>query len=146
MAPHRTNLVRVRIADLEKEHHGDAVALWHATGLTRPWNDPHADLRRALDGPTSTVLAATDGEELVGTAMVGHDGHRGWIYYLAVDPARQGAGVGRQLVEACEQWINTRNIPKIQLMVRNTNRAAVAFYERLGYAAGDTTVLGKFLS
>src|SRR5215831_9497534 len=93
------------ITDLDEEQYTAAVALWHATGLTRPWNDPDADLRRALDGPTSTVLAATEGGDLVGTAMVGHDGHRGWIYYLAVDPARRGAGIGRQLVEACERWI-----------------------------------------
>ena len=78
------------------------VALWHAAGLTRPWNDPAADLDRALAGPSSTVLAATDGPVLTGTVMVGHDGHRGWLYYLAVDPARRGEGIGRALVAVLE--------------------------------------------
>jgi ribosomal protein S18 acetylase RimI-like enzyme len=136
----------VVITDLGEQQHQAAVALWHATGLTRPWNDPHADLRRALDGPTSTVLAATEGGDLVGTAMVGHDGHRCWIYYLAVDPARQGAGIGRRLVEACERWARERQLPKIQLMVRNTNAPAVGFYRSLGYVDAETTVLGRFLS
>ena len=63
-----------------------AVALWHATGLTRPWNDPHADFDRA-----QAVLGAFDGDELIGTAMVGHDGHRGWVYYLGVDPRQRGS-------------------------------------------------------
>jgi ribosomal protein S18 acetylase RimI-like enzyme len=135
----------VEIDELAEGEHDAAVALWHATGLTRPWNDPHADLRRALAGPTSTVLAARAGGALMGTAMVGHDGHRGWIYYLAVDPAHQRGGVGRALVAACEDWVRARDIPKIQLMVRDTNRAAVVFYEALGYRDAETVVLGRFL-
>jgi GNAT superfamily N-acetyltransferase len=106
----------------------DAVALWHDCDLTRPWNDPDADLRRAMRGPTSTVLAACDDEgRLLGTAMVGHDGHRGW------------------LVRACEQWVRERGIPKVQLMVRRTNPEVIGFYEALGYADADTVVLGRFL-
>jgi ribosomal protein S18 acetylase RimI-like enzyme len=133
------------IIDLPAHLHTDAVALWHATGLTRPWNDPDADLRRALDGATSTVLAAIgDGGALVGTAMVGHDGHRGWVYYLAVEPAAQGRGLGRRLMLACEDWVQARDIPKIQLMVRDTNAHVIAFYRALGYVDAECTVLGKF--
>ena len=77
----------MQISDLPADHTDDAVALWRETGLTRPWNDPYADLARALAGPTSTVLGAQDADGcLVGTVMVGHDGHRGWVYYLAVRP------------------------------------------------------------
>lgn len=122
-----------------------AVALWAECGLTRPWNEPHADLARALDGPTSTVLAAVDGSGLVGTAMVGYDGHRGWVYYLAVREDRRRAGVGRVLMAACEQWLGERGVPKVQLMVREGNDAALGFYEALGYADQQTVVLGRFL-
>lgn len=123
-----------------------AIALWHETGLTRPWNDPAADLHRALEGSNSTVLASVDDHEnLVGTAMVGHDGHRGWVYYLAVAPALQGSGLGRQLMAECEAWIGAQQIPKIQLMVRSGNAAAIGFYQKLGYTDAGVAVLGKRL-
>ncbi len=126
----------------------DAVRLWEATGLTRPWNDPRADLARAMNGPSSAVLAALAGGDgdaaLLGTVLVGHDGHRGWVYYLAVDPVRRGEGLGRVLMAAAETWLAGRGVPKIQLMVRATNTPVVAFYERLGYADQECVVLGKF--
>lgn len=131
--------------ELPSELNNDAVALWHEVGLTRPWNDPDADLRRAVEGPTSTVLAAVEHGTLLGTVMVGYDGHRGWVYYLAVDPQRRRAGTGRALMAAAEQWLRDRAVPKLNLMVRGTNRDVVAFYEALGYTDGDVVVLGKFL-
>lgn len=132
------------VRELPDELREDAVALWHDAGLTRPWNDPVADLSRALDGPSSTVLAVVD-DGLVGTAMVGHDGHRGWVYYLAVTPSARRSGVGRALMSACERWLADRGVPKIQLMVRSDNQAALGFYERLGYPHVDVTVLGRRL-
>lgn len=136
----------MRLVDLPDSLTDEAVALWHASGLTRPWNDPHADLARALAGPTSTVLAAEDEDgRLLGTAMVGHDGHRGWVYYLAVQPALRRSGLGRALMHASEEWLRERRVPKVNLMVRTTNSAVVAFYETLGYKDGEVVVLGKFL-
>lgn len=122
-----------------------ATAMWLAVGLTRPWNDPADDFDRALAGPTSTVLGGFDSDALVGTVMVGHDGHRGWVYYLAVKPGLRGGGVGRLLMGAAETWLRERDVPKLNLMVRHDNAAALAFYARLGYADGAVTVLGKFL-
>lgn len=135
----------VIISDLEPRHADEAIALWHDCGLTRPWNDPLGDVQRALAGPTSTVLAATEDGQLLGTVMVGHDGHRGWVYYLAVQPGLQRAGVGRQLMEASESWLRARAVPKLNLMVRAGNSSVIAFYEKLGYGDGDVLVLGKFL-
>jgi ribosomal protein S18 acetylase RimI-like enzyme len=135
----------VHISDLPLAYVDDAVALWHESGLTRPWNDPHADLARAMAGSSSTVLAAVDSDVLVGTAMVGHDGHRGWVYYLAVRPDRRRTGLGRKLIGASERWLSARQVPKVQLMVRTTNAAVVAFYDSLGYEDGHVLVLGKFL-
>ncbi|MCD2188676.1 GNAT family acetyltransferase [Actinomycetospora soli] len=128
----------MRIRDLAPDEHDAAIALWHAAGLTRPWNDPRSDLDRALAGPSSTVLAAvSDDDGLLGTVMVGHDGHRGWMYYLAA--AVRGRGVGRALVAAAEDRL-AAHVPKVQLMVRADNEAAAAFYGRLGYARSDVTV------
>ena len=123
----------------------DAVALWQRCGLTRPWNDPDEDLRRAVRGPDSTVLACRFEDELLGTAMVGHDGHRGWVYYLAVREDARGRGLGRVLMRACESWVVERGVPKLQLMVRRGNESVLAFYARLGYEESDVVVLGKRL-
>ncbi|MDX6197601.1 MAG: hypothetical protein QOJ79_752 [Actinomycetota bacterium] len=136
----------MEIADLPESLAADAIALWHDVGLTRPWNDPDADLRRALDGAASTVLAALDEDRLLGTAMVGHDGHRGWVYYLAVRPDVQRDGIGRALMQACERWVHTNGVPKIQLMVRSTNASVISFYEHLGYESSDVVVLGRVLA
>ena len=129
---------------------GDAdrvVALWRAAGLTRPWNNPAADLARARAGPTSAVLASRDVTgALTGTIKVGHDGHRGWLYYLAVAPERRGEGRGRALVAAAEAWLAARGVPKVQLMVRGDNPAARGFYAAIGYAREDVTVLSRRLN
>ncbi len=127
---------------------GDAasvVALWRATGLTRPWNDPDADYRRALQDAASAVLGVREGDALVATAMVGHDGHRGWLYYVAVDPARQRQGLGARLVRAAEAWLERRGGVKLQLMVRAENATAARFYRALGYEEQAVTVLGRRL-
>jgi hypothetical protein len=135
----------ITIQPLPEHLYDDAVALWQLTGLVRPWNDPAADLDRAITGSASTVLAAVAQDGLLATAMVGHDGHRGWVYYLAVTPAEQGHGLGRRLMQACEEWVRARGLPKLQLMVRADNAAVVAFYERLGYTDGRVVVLGRRL-
>lgn len=121
------------------------IALWEEAGLTRPWNPPAADLQRSLDTPTSTVLGGYLDDQLVGTVMVGHDGHRGWVYYLAVADAHRGSGFGRVLMQAAEAWLIGRGAVKLQLMVRETNTAVVGFYDRLGYADADVRVLAKRL-
>ena len=85
--------------------------------FTRPWNDPLDDLLRAMNGATSTVLGYSLDGDLVATAMVGHDGHRGWVYYLAVAPDRQESGLGRMMMDACERWLIERGAVKVQLMM-----------------------------
>ena len=133
------------VVQLTADRADEAVALWQRTGLTRPWNDPHDDLRRALAGATSTVLAVVDDGRLTGTVVVGEDGHRGWVYYLAVDPEQQRQGLGRLLLSAAEQWLRERGVPKLNLMVRSENTAVLAFYEALGYRDLDCVSLGKRL-
>lgn len=121
------------------------VALWRACGLATETNDPAADFRFALAGPASAVLAWDDAEAIVAAAMVGHDGHRGWLYYVAVAPSHRGRGLGRGMVAAAEAWLRERGVPKAQLLIRETNTQVAAFYERLGYAAIPRTVMQKGL-
>lgn len=121
------------------------VALWEACGLTRPWNDPRADIALALATPASDILVIREGADVVASAMVGFDGHRGWVYYLAVAPTARGKGLGREIMHACEVWLRARGSPKIQFMVRQDNAPALGFYERLGYDVQGVVTLGRRL-
>ncbi len=111
------------IEPLTSERIAAASELWAEVGLTRPWNDPIEDLRRALAGPSSTVLAGLEEGVLMATAVVGHDGHRGWVYYLAVRANARGRGHGAAMMHACEQWLDERAVPKLNVMVRGDNLA-----------------------
>jgi ribosomal protein S18 acetylase RimI-like enzyme len=124
---------------------GAVTTLWALCGLTRPWNDPNSDFDLALNTPTSTVLIAEAEARIVGTVMAGFDGHRGWIYYLAVDPRRQRSGLGQALMQAAEVWLTGQGAPKLQLMVRAENTEALAFYAALGLETQTVTVLGRRL-
>ena len=121
------------------------IALWQRCGLTRPWNDPASDIALARRRDNSTVLIGRDGNTIVATAMVGHDGHRGWVYYVAVDPDRQGKGLGRTIMGAVEDWLREAGIQKLQLLVRRENAKASAFYQTLGYAESTSVMLTKWL-
>ena len=135
----------MQIADISPADFDQVIALWETAGLTRPWNPPAADLQRALDTETSTVLGGFVDGGLVGTVMVGHDGHRGWVYYLAVAGSDRGTGLGRLLMQAAETWLAERGVVKVQLMVRETNTAVTGFYENIGYTLADVLVLAKRL-
>ncbi|MCM5555667.1 GNAT family acetyltransferase [Pleomorphomonas sp. NRKKF1] len=121
------------------------IALWTRCGLTRPWNDPVADMALAETTENATVLVARRNGRIVGAAMTGHDGHRGALYYLGVDPDQRCGGVGRALVEAAEGWCRARGAPKLNLLVRSENQAVLAFYAALGYRPTDSISLYRTL-
>jgi ribosomal protein S18 acetylase RimI-like enzyme len=77
--------------------------------------------------------------------MVGHDGHRGWVYYLAVDPGKRRSGLGRHMMQKAEGWLRQRGVVKLNLMVRNGNDGALNFYRRLGFEDANVTVLAHWL-
>ena len=81
-----------RLREATDQDRSAVVALWHSGDLTRPWNNPESDFAAALGNPSSTVLVLTEGDRVLGTVMTGDDGHRGWLYYLAVHPGHQGEG------------------------------------------------------
>ncbi len=123
----------------------DIVALWSKCDLTRPWNDPNTDFKRARKGPDSAVLIGRDGNTIVASVMVGHDGHRGWVYYVAVDTDHRKKGHGRALMAAAEAWLREREIEKLNLMVRADNTHAQAFYETLDFDEQERIVYAKWL-
>ena len=125
-------------ADLES-----VIEIWSECGLVKPQNDPVTDFYLALSTATSTVLILENDGLMIGAAIVGFDGHRGWVYYLGIKPDYQNLGNGRTLVSAAEDWLKKQGAPKAMLMVRHTNSAVIKFYEKLGYKVEDTSVLGK---
>lgn len=133
------------IAPISDDDISAVVALWQDCGLTRPWNDPAADIARARRGDNSEVLIGRDGDAIVATVMVGHEGHRGWVYYVAVDPAYRHQGFGRAIMDAAEHWLRERDILKMQLLVRSENTKVRAFYETLGYGVQERIVYAKWL-
>lgn len=136
----------MRIRPFEDDDAAAVVALWQEAGLTRPWNDPWVDVRRKLDVQRELFVVAEDeAGDVVGTVMSGYDGHRGWIYYLAVGDAHRRTGLGRRLVEHVESELEARGCPKVNLLVRAENDAVLAFYEHLGYVADASVSLGKRL-
>ena len=121
------------------------VALWQACDLLRPQNNPHQDIARKLKvNPEWFLVAEADGR-IVGAVMAGYEGHRGWINYLAVDPARRRAGLGRALMAEAERQLRAAGCPKINLQVRPDNPGVIEFYRRIGFSVDGSVSMGKRL-
>jgi ribosomal protein S18 acetylase RimI-like enzyme len=127
-------------ADLEP-----VVALWTACGLTEPWNDPRADIARARASGSAAVIVAVDDRRILASVMVGDDGHRGWLYYLAAAPDRQRTGLGRQMVAAAEDWLRARGVTKVMLMIRPTNVKVRGCYDAIGYGHQERMIMTRWL-
>jgi ribosomal protein S18 acetylase RimI-like enzyme len=121
------------------------ITLWTASGLVRPWNDPRRDIERKLTTQPELFLIGEHERAVVVTAMAGYDGHRGSVYYLAVDPAQRRQGWGRSMMAEVERLLIERGCPKINLMVRSDNRDVLGFYRGLGYGEEQSASLGKRL-
>lgn len=124
---------------------GAVVDIWSRCGLLRPWNDPRKDIARKVAAQPELFLVVELDGAVAGTVMAGYDGHRGWINYLAVDPATRRRGVGRALMAEAERLLRQRGCPKINLQVRGDNRDVLAFYERIGFREDAVVSLGKRL-
>jgi ribosomal protein S18 acetylase RimI-like enzyme len=124
----------------------DAVVdLWTVCGLTKPWNDPHADIERKLNEQPELFVVGEIAGVVIASAMAGYDGHRGWVYYLAVHPKQRSAGHARAVMSEIERLLVERGCPKLNLQVREENTDALGFYEALGYVQEKRFSLGKGL-
>ena len=133
------------IRTFQADDRAEVISLWRDCGLIVPWNDPGADIaRKQSDSPDLFFIGEVDGE-LIASCMAGYDGHRGWIYYLAVKRSRQGKGYAAKLVAKAESELMQRGCPKIDLMVRKTNDNVISFYESIGYSVDPVVVLSKRL-
>jgi ribosomal protein S18 acetylase RimI-like enzyme len=123
----------------------EVVTLWRRCGSTREWNDPAGDIALARKESNATVLLGRNAGVVVASVLVGHDGHRGWVYYVTVDPDHRYKGYGRMIMTAAEDWLRARGIQKLQLMVRGDNVQVHAFYESLGYYDQKRVTFAKWL-
>ncbi|MGI9274110.1 MAG: GNAT family acetyltransferase [Endozoicomonas sp.] len=121
------------------------IRLWNHCGLTVPWNDPASDIRRKMEIGSELFLVGEDEGRIVASVMGGYEGHRGWVNYLAVEPGRQGRGLGRQLMQHLERLLLEKGCPKINLQVRTSNKNVARFYKALGYQVDEVVSLGKRL-
>jgi ribosomal protein S18 acetylase RimI-like enzyme len=123
----------------------ELVALWELCALTRSWNDPYRDIeRKQVHDADNLVVLEKDGQ-VIGSIMIGYDGHRGWVNYLAVHPDHRRDGLGRLLMEEAEQRLVEMGCAKVNLQVRRSNEEAIEFYRRVGFVADDVVSMGKRL-
>ena len=121
------------------------VRLWNDCGLVVPGNDPHKDIQRKLNVQPEMFLLGCLNEQIIASVMVGYEGHRGWINYLAVHPDRQRSGIGKLMMEEAEELLRAAGCPKINLQIRSSNTAIIEFYNTLGFNTDDVVSLGKRL-
>jgi ribosomal protein S18 acetylase RimI-like enzyme len=133
------------ITAIEDGDIADVIALWQRCGSTREWNDPAGDIALARKETNATVLVGRNDGAVVASVLVGHDGHRGWVYYVTVDPDHRYKAYGREIMTAAENWLRARGIQKLQLMVRGDNLQVRAFYESLGYYDQERVTFAKWL-
>jgi ribosomal protein S18 acetylase RimI-like enzyme len=135
----------VLIRPYRDEDEDAVVDLWERCELVVPWNDPRSDIALKVQVQPELFLVGTQAERVVATVMVGYEGHRGWINYLAVCPELQRCGIGRRMMEAAEVALREHGCPKINLQVRCSNEAVIGFYERLGFVRDEVISFGKRL-
>ena len=135
----------MRIRAFTEDDTEAVVQLWQACDLTRPWNDPRRDIERKLTVQPELFLVGEQNGIVIATAMIGFDGHRGWVSYLAVSPGHRGRGHAGALVHQGERLLIALGCPKIMLMVRAENTAVVGLYEHLDYVTEQTVLMGKRL-
>lgn len=137
----------VLIRPFEPPDEAAVIDLWDRCHLLRPWNDPHKDIaRKRLVQPDLLLVAVEPADgRIVAAVMVGYDGHRGYINYLAVDPAARRRGLGRRMMHEAEQRLLALGCPKVNLQVRTENLEVLAFYEALGYTDDRIVGMGRRL-
>ena len=136
---------QLAIRSLRATDESDVINLWHRCNLVVPQNDPNKDIEMKLQVQPELFLVGIISNRIVSTVMSGYDGHRGWIYYLAVDPDFQQNGIGRSMVEKIETKLRKLGCSKINLQVRNSNKSVIAFYQHIGFLDDDVLGMGKRL-
>lgn len=136
--------MKISIRPFREEDQDNVIQLWDKVFPDAPpHNNPARDIRTKREVQPELFLVAVVEELIVGTAMAGFDGHRGWVYYLGVDPDFQRQGIGTALMKRVESRLLGLGCPKLNLQIRSNNDEVQAFYESLGYFLEDRLSMGK---
>ncbi len=135
----------MQVRPFEDSDEAAVIALWEAAGLTRSWNDPRKDIERKRSVQREWFLVGTHEGAVIASIMIGYDGHRGWINYLAVSPAHRLCGHARALMREAERLLAAAGCPKINLQIRSTNASVIEFYKSIGYGQDDVVSFGRRL-
>lgn len=136
----------MNIRAYEHSDEQDVIALWREVlPDNAPHNDPATAIRKKLEVEHHLFFVADVDGKVVGTVMGGYDGHRGWIYSVAVRPQYRRRGIGGTLIRRLEEALTKRGCLKINLQVRTSNASVIAFYEKLGYVVEERVSMGKRL-
>ena len=135
----------MKIRPFKKSDTDAIIRLWHDCKLVVPWNSPAKDIQRKLETDADLFLVGEFDDKLIASVMGGYDGHRGWIYYLAVAPMYRNRGFAQNMMAEMESRLTELGCPKINLLVRNTNIEVIEFYQSLGYITDQSVSLGKRL-
>ncbi|WP_163337421.1 GNAT family acetyltransferase [Desulfopila sp. IMCC35008] len=138
-------MAKPMIRPFEERDRKNTINLWQTCNITVPWNNPDRDIDRKLLVDPDLFLVLETQSAIIGSVMGGYEGHRGWIYYLAIAPDFRKRGYGKQLVFEIEKRLRQKGCPKVNLMVRTTNTAVLNFYTSLGYVDSEVLCLGKRL-
>ena len=133
------------IRPFQPEDSDAVIELWFRCGLVRPTNDPKKDIARKQKVRGDLFLVGLHDERIVASVMIGYEGHRGWINYLAVCPLHRKLGYGRSIMAEAERLLRAEGCPKINLQVRASNTEVLAFYRAIGYVQDDVVSFGKRL-
>lgn len=138
---------KLRFSEIQDEDVVEVIDLWDRCGLLRPWNDPQNDIAFCRHKPNSTILVGRADEKntILTSVMLGHDGHRGWVYYLSVNPNCQGKGFGASVMKAAENWMLNQGVWKLQLMIRRGNEGVTQFYDKLGYQESNCMIMERWI-
>ena len=136
----------MRIVPYSDRHFGGVDALWRSVFPNDPpWNRAEVAVPGKLAVQPELFLVAEDADQVIGTAMAGYDGHRGWLYTVAVSPDFQRKGIGSALLAEAERRLAVMGCGKINLQIRAGNEAVAAFYRRCGYVVEERISMGKRL-
>ena len=136
---------KYNITIFEDKHRTQVIDLWEKCNLIKSWNDPNKDIDRKLKVNDRLFLIVEFNKVIIGSTMIGYDGHRGSLYYLAVDPKHQRKGVGKMLMKEIEKRLIEVGCPKINIFIRNSNIEVKEFYQSIDYEEQNCLVYGKRL-
>ena len=132
---------------IDEQHRESVIQLWKTVfGYEDAHNKPSLVIDKKLDVADGLLFLATQGDTLVGTIMAGYDGHRGWLYSVAVSPQHRLLGIGTKLIKHAEQALVSLGCLKINLQIVAGNEAVTSFYQTLGYNVEARVSMGKRLT